>query len=137
MSLKAFHIFFIVISFLFATYFGAWCFSQYNAGESQWMLLGTFGSFSAASALGIYLIWFLKRYKQIGFLSLAVLLFSHSHTLLACSVCLGDPNSPMVKSVNSGVVFLLGIVGGVLVGFAALFLFWRKREIQKMNLSAT
>jgi LPXTG-motif cell wall-anchored protein len=43
----------------------------------------------------------------------------------------------MVKSVNSGVVFLLGIVGGVLVGFAALFLFWRKREIQKMNLSAT
>lgn len=137
MSLKAFHTLFIVISFLFATYFGGWCFSQYSSGESQWMLLATLGSFSVASALGIYLVWFLKRYKQIGFLSLAFFLLSYSSNLLACSVCLGDPNSPMVKSVNSGVLFLLVVVGGVLVGFASLFLFWRKKEIQKMQLSAT
>ena len=130
MSLKAFHAFFIIISFLFATYFGGWCTSQYNSGESPWMLAAAFGSFLAATALGIYLVWFLKRYKQIGFLSIALLMVFHSNSLMACSVCLGDPNSPMVKSVNAGVGFLLAVIGTVLVGFASLFLFWRKRALK-------
>lgn len=131
MSLKAFHAFFIVVSFIFATYFGGWCISQYNSGESSWLLVGGFGSFFVATALGIYLYWFLKRYKQIGFLSLAAFfLLSHPSSLFACSVCLGNPNSPMVKSVNIGVWFLLGVIGSVLISFASLFLFWRKRALK-------
>ncbi len=130
MSLKAFHAFFIVISFIFATYFGGWCFSNYSQTESGWMLLGSFGSFAIATALGIYLVWFLKKYKQIGFLGVAFLLALTPGNLFACSVCLGDPNSPLVRSVNTGVWFLLAVVSSVLFGFASLFLFWRKRSIE-------
>lgn len=127
MSLKAFHAFFIVVSFIFSTYFGGWCFSQYSTNESIWMLAGTFGSFLVATGLCLYLVWFLKKYKQIGFLVFALGLLVHPSISWACSVCLGDPNSPMVKSVNTGVWFLLAVIGTLLVGFASLFLFWRSR----------
>lgn len=129
MSLKAFHAFFIVISFIFSTYFGGWCFSQYSSTESYWMLVATFASFVVASGLGVYLVWFLKKYKKIGFLGILGGLLLHPNTSWACSVCLGNPNSPMVKSVNIGVWFLLGVIGSVLVSFASLFLFWRKRAL--------
>ncbi|NBY19298.1 hypothetical protein EBQ74_03430 [bacterium] len=130
MSLKAFHVFFIVISFLVSTYFGGWCFSQYSSTGSPWMLVAAFGSFVVASTLSLYLLWFLKKYKKIGFLALLGWLLMRPETSLACSVCLGDPNSPMVKSVNAGVWFLLAVISTVLVGFGSLFLFWRKRAIQ-------
>lgn len=130
MSLKAFHAFFIVISFVLSTYFGGWCVSQYQASDSMGMLIAAFGSFLGATALAIYLVWFLKKYRQFSFLGLAFFLLTQSKTAKACSVCLGDPNSPMVKSVNTGVWFLLVVIGTVLVGFASLFLFWRKRAAQ-------
>lgn len=130
MSLKAFHAFFIVVSFLFSTYFGGWCVSQYSSSGSYWMLVAAFGSFVAASALSLYLVWFLKKYKKIGFLALATWLLVRPETSFACAVCIGDPNSPMAKSVNAGVWFLLAVISTVLVGFGSLFLFWRKRSIQ-------
>jgi hypothetical protein len=54
---------------------------------------------------------------------------------LACPVCYGAPGSPMVKGANNGVWFLLGIVGFVQIGFAALFIsFWRRaRAIRKLR----
>ncbi len=130
MSLKAFHAFFIVVSFLLSTYFGGWCVSQYSVNGSLGMLIAAFASFVVASALSLYLLWFLKKYKKIGFLALLGWLLIQPQTSWACSVCLGDPNSPMVKSVNSGVWFLLAVISSILVGFASLFLFWRKREIR-------
>jgi hypothetical protein len=52
--------------------------------------------------------------------------------LLACPVCYGAPNDPMVKGTNNGVWVLLGVVGFVQLGFAALFLsFWRRARAQK------
>jgi hypothetical protein len=130
MSLKAFHAVFIVICFVFSTYFGGWCVSQYNSNGSVGMLVAAFGSFFVATGLSLYLVWFLKKYKQIGFLVVGLWLLSCPKTIWACSVCLGDPNAPMVKSVNSGVWFLLGVITTLLVGFASLFLFWRKRAAQ-------
>jgi len=52
---------------------------------------------------------------------------------MACPVCYGDPNSPMVKGTNNGILFLLGVVGVLWVGFAALFLsFWmRARALRR------
>ena len=45
----------------------------------------------------------------------------------ACPVCYGPPDDPMVKGTNNGIWVLLGVVGFVQVGFAALFWsFWRR-----------
>jgi hypothetical protein len=52
--------------------------------------------------------------------------------LLACPVCYGSPDDPMVKGTNNGVWVLLGVVGFVQLGFAALFFsFWRRARAQK------
>ena len=45
----------------------------------------------------------------------------------ACSVCFGDPNSPMIHGAKAGVAFLLGIVGLVLGGILAVTVFWIRR----------
>jgi uncharacterized membrane protein len=45
----------------------------------------------------------------------------------ACSVCFGDPNSPMTHGAKAGVAVLLGIVGVVLGGILAVAFFWMRR----------
>jgi hypothetical protein len=58
------------------------------------------------------------------------LLFAQS--ALACPVCWGAPDDPMVKSANNGIWVLLGVVGFVQIGFAALFIsLWRRARDQK------
>ncbi len=42
----------------------------------------------------------------------------------ACSVCFGNPDAPMVKGVQKGVLVLVGCVGTVLSLFASMFLYW-------------
>lgn len=50
----------------------------------------------------------------------------------ACSVCYGAPGDPLVKGANNGIMFLLGIVGFVQIGFIAMFWsFWRKAREQR------
>lgn len=51
---------------------------------------------------------------------------------LACPVCFGSPDDPMVKGVNNGIWVLLSLVGVVQIGFVALFWsFWRRAREQK------
>ena len=45
----------------------------------------------------------------------------------ACAVCFGDPESPLTKGADAGVMFLLGVVVTVLCGFASVFLYWMRR----------
>jgi hypothetical protein len=55
-----------------------------------------------------------------------------SQSAFACSVCYGAPGDPLVKGANNGIMFLLGIVGFVQIGFIALFWsFWRRAREQK------
>ena len=62
--------------------------------------------------------------------ALAILFFAPA--ALACPVCFGAPDDPMVKGVNNGVWVLLGLVALVQVGFAAMFWsFWRRAREQK------
>jgi len=58
----------------------------------------------------------------------ALLLLFAAPVLQACPVCFGgDPNSAMVKSTNNGVLFMLGVIGFVQLGFISLFItFWRR-----------
>ena len=47
--------------------------------------------------------------------------------LLACAVCFGDPNSPMVHGAMAGVWFLLGVVGFVLSSILGMTFYWIRR----------
>lgn len=62
----------------------------------------------------------------------AVLLLAVAPSAFACPVCWGAPDDPMVKGVNNGIWVLLGLVGFVQIGFAALFwTFWRRARDQR------
>ena len=53
----------------------------------------------------------------------------------ACSVCYGEPGSPMVEGIQAGVLVLLGVVGSVLIGIASLLIFWMRRASRLGNES--
>jgi hypothetical protein len=46
---------------------------------------------------------------------------------LACPVCFGQSDSPLAKGVNMGVLFMLGTVVVVLVGFASFMIYLARR----------
>lgn len=47
--------------------------------------------------------------------------------LQACPVCFGSPDSAMTKGTDNAMLFMLGIVGFVQLGFIGLFVtFWRR-----------
>jgi len=56
-----------------------------------------------------------------------VIAFLGSEPASACSVCYGEPGSPMVQGVQAGVLVLLGVVGTVLTGLGSLLIFWMRR----------
>jgi len=66
MSLKAFHIAFIVCSVLLALGFGAWALLQETGGVS-YSVLGI-ASFIVAVVLVVYGVWFLKKLKGVSYL---------------------------------------------------------------------
>ena len=53
------------------------------------------------------------------------------NNLFACSVCYGAPDEPAVKAAQAGILFLLGVVGFVLSGFA-VFMYNLSRKEQKV-----
>lgn len=60
---------------------------------------------------------------------IAVVLFACATLASACPVCYGNQQTPLTKSASNGVLFLLGIVGSVQVGFVALFVsFWKRTK---------
>ena len=59
-------------------------------------------------------------------LMLFTLLFINN--LFACSVCYGSPDEPAVKAAQAGILFLLGVVGFVLSGFAVFMYNLSKKE---------
>ena len=46
---------------------------------------------------------------------------------LACPVCFGESDSPLAKGVNMGVLFLLGTITAVLIGFASFMIYLARR----------
>lgn len=56
--------------------------------------------------------------------------------MIACSVCFGDPASPMSKGVIAGVYFLMGVVVFILGSIAFLAIRWSRRakDIEKFPL---
>jgi hypothetical protein len=46
---------------------------------------------------------------------------------LACPVCFGNSDAPMAHATNTGILFMLAIVGVVLTGFASFFVYLIRR----------
>lgn len=53
-----------------------------------------------------------------------------SPAALACSVCFGDPDSPLTKGAMMGVLVMVGVVGFVLLCIAGTGVFWMHRGRQ-------
>lgn len=68
MSLKAFHIVFIVASILLAFGFGAWSFREYSSDDGVWNLVFGVGSTAAGVALVFYGRAILRKLKDISYL---------------------------------------------------------------------
>ena len=63
---------------------------------------------------------------------IAIALLLLAQPAFACPVCYGNPGDPMVKGTNNGVWVLLGVIGFVQIGFAAMFWsFWRRMKQQR------
>ena len=68
MSLKAFHIFFILCSILLNMGLAVWQFETYQALHSLKSLALSTGFFISALGLAGYGVWFLKKMKKMGML---------------------------------------------------------------------
>ncbi len=68
MSLKAFHIFFIVASMALCVGFGVWA-TQDFARSGSWVNLSLgVGSFIGSILLACYGVWFLRKLKGVSYL---------------------------------------------------------------------
>jgi hypothetical protein len=126
MSLKAFHIFFITLATLMCLGVAGWNGSAWLSGGSSVHLAESVGWVLAAVALLVYGWRFLRKYRGLGYY--AVLLVLAADGAEACSVCFGNPESPMTKSMVAGIWVMLGCIGTLLAAFAGLFLYWTYRS---------
>ena len=65
MSLKAFHIIFIIFSTLLALGVGAWCIWVNLVEVAPIYLAGAIASFASALALILYGVWFYRKMKRL------------------------------------------------------------------------
>ena len=69
MSLKAFHIIFVILTTLFSLFFGLWSLDQYrNVDPSGQNLTFMLLSFAMLIVLPVYGFYFLKKLKDVSFL---------------------------------------------------------------------
>ena len=66
MSLKAFHVFFVVASTLLALFFGGWGVLSYLRIGGGGYLIWSVGGFASAVALVVYGFWFLRKLKDVN-----------------------------------------------------------------------
>lgn len=72
----------------------------------------------------------MKRNGRLVLIAVVMLLIPTF--LSACPVCYGAPSSPMTKSSNNAIMFLLGVIGFVQIGFVAMFWsFWRRAQAMR------
>jgi hypothetical protein len=69
MSLKAFHIVFVVFSTMLALGVGGWCIWLDMVQGASVYLAGAIASFVCAAGLLIYGFWFYRKMKRMGIIS--------------------------------------------------------------------
>jgi hypothetical protein len=66
MSLRAFHLLFIVMSVILTAFFAAWAFGEYRAGQNLTYALTAVASLAAGIGLIVYLAAFMKKTKRLS-----------------------------------------------------------------------
>ena len=69
MSLKAFHIVFVIFSTLLALGVGGWCVWVNLVEGTPVYLAGAIASFACAIGLIVYGIWFYRKMKRLGIIT--------------------------------------------------------------------
>ena len=118
MSLKFFHLAFILISATLGFFLTFW-------GYENNRLLAVVGVVLLGAIIP-YLFWFRKKMKLLPIV-LVSLLFSNP--VLACAVCFGDPNSLQTKSAKLVVLFLLGIIVSILASIGGVAFKWSRKSL--------
>ena len=65
--------------------------------------------------------------KRCATLFIGVVLLLVPRDALACPVCFGQNDSPLAQAMNSGIIFMLVVVAGVLAAFASFFIYLMRR----------
>ncbi|MGH7821042.1 MAG: hypothetical protein ACRD2A_08215 [Vicinamibacterales bacterium] len=139
MSLKNIHLLFISLSTALSIFFGSWCVWIYRDGAGLGYLAGGILSFAAAFALALYGNWFVRKMRRLptertlravfGVVAgTAVWTSLAASTAQACQTCFGDPNSPITKSAEMGVWFLLAVILLVQAAFGIFFFVYLRRR---------
>ena len=68
MSLKAFHVFFVIVSILMLVFFGVWGVREYMETKDIVPLVMGIISFQAVLLLAWYFQWFLRKLKNLSYL---------------------------------------------------------------------
>ena len=68
MSLKAFHLVFIILSILFSLVFGIWAVLSYGSSEKTAELVLGIISLVGTVGMSIYLFFFFKKFKHVSYL---------------------------------------------------------------------
>jgi hypothetical protein len=68
MSLKAFHVFFLLVSILILAFFGVWGILNYQESKSVVNLALGLAALPMSAVLAWYFNWFLKKLKNVSYL---------------------------------------------------------------------
>jgi len=135
-SLKSFHILFITMASLLAFGFGAWALSPQLA--ASYRALGVV-SLVLGAGLIVYGVWFLRKIRTPEqererrrahlrpLVVLVALWLADSRAALACSVCYGDAEGPLIDAAKLGVWLLFGLVLCLQALFVLFFVVLWKR----------
>lgn len=119
MSLKYVHLVFITLAGLISAGFGVWAIAH---GTTTNVVLGVV-SMAGAIALVVYGRAFARKARTLMIVAGLLL----PERALACPICFGQSDSPLVSGVTVGVAVLLGVTGSLLAAFGAFFIRLRKR----------
>lgn len=68
MSLKTFHVFFILMAALCGAFSGAWAIREYGDTHERWLPAMAATCFVMTAATAIYGFWFLRTKKHLSYL---------------------------------------------------------------------
>src|SRR5438045_2166249 len=132
MSLKAFHIVFIIFSTLLALGTGVWCLWVNLVEGAPIYIAGAIASFVVAIVLMVYGFWFYRKMKRLGIITwtiaslLLVSILFAAQQASACPFCYGAKDGKSTEHMAVAIWFLFGAVMSVLGGIGAFsFHLWR------------
>lgn len=118
MSLRAFHIFFIVVAALFALFLAGWGYVRWQENPATGTLPLAVLSALAAVGLAVYGVRFVRTSKGIALL--ALILAAAPSAADACAVCFNPENEASKTGLNLAIAFLLAVTALVLGGLTVM-----------------